>query len=188
MCGEYLKCLDRLQEWVPHTNTRKKRSYQYTCVYKYFVLDVQPPRPPDLNYLVFLSVGHVKIPVFFFQLQLNVKKHFTIALFMLVRSFTTLPGSSKGCDTLGICCELWLDKQKELEGYEIANVHTKCILSAVSKILHIEGIYSRYSMKPPPPKKKTTYFRTSLHGLLSLFLCEGLTTEVCPSFVGTPCT
>lgn len=53
----------------------------------------------------FLSVGHVKILVFF-QLQLNVKKHFTIALFMPVRSFTTLPVSSKGCDTLGICCEL----------------------------------------------------------------------------------
>jgi hypothetical protein len=37
-------------------------------------------------------------------------------------------------------------------------------------------------MNPP----ENTHFRTPLYGLLSLFLCEELTIEVCPSIVGTP--
>ena len=87
----------------PHHHEEK--TFMSVYVYKHLVLDVQPPRPPDLNDLVFLSVGHVKI-LGFFQLQVNVKRQFTITLFMPVKPFTTLPGPSKECDTLGICCEL----------------------------------------------------------------------------------
>jgi hypothetical protein len=101
-----------------------------------------------------LSVGTFKTPQ---CIQLHLKSEETLyqRIFMPVK-LETIQGPMKMCDSLWsdesmhaliqdedtwiICCEMWLDKQREHESCWTVNAYCKFIVSVVSKMLHRQGI------------------------------------------------
>jgi hypothetical protein len=76
--GMYLKFLDRLQSWVPHTRTRKN------------VL-VQPPHSPDLNASDSYLLGHLKPLGYSGPIEMKVTLH--LRILMHVKPFPNTPGT-----------------------------------------------------------------------------------------------
>jgi hypothetical protein len=88
----YLKCLNKLQKWVPHTKTRKEFVSLYVC--KHF-LSAVPPHSPNLSPLDFHLWGHFKPKCI--QLQFKMKRHLTNSFLMPVKPLATTPGPWEVC-------------------------------------------------------------------------------------------
>jgi hypothetical protein len=58
----YLKFLNTFRSELPHIKTRKKVHINLGPQEKNLIFEVQPPRSPDLNPLVFYLCGHLKKP------------------------------------------------------------------------------------------------------------------------------
>jgi hypothetical protein len=113
------KAFGKFQECITHIKTRRK--FTNNICPKTVVLEVQPPRSPDLGPLDIHLCGRC------IQFKLEVKRQITDAILKSVKPFAIAPGPVKWWDSpwstvsvralnyvgdiLSIYCELWLDKQ-----------------------------------------------------------------------------
>jgi len=126
----FIKCVDRLQDWASHSTSREKVQSLYARKHS-FRVTVPHIRQTSVFCILSVRTGHLKIIVSSAEIEVEIEE-------MSPTRFLCLSGISKQRrdiwkdatfldvsmhaliqleDTVGICCELWLDRQLELNTY-----------------------------------------------------------------------
>ena len=131
------------------------------------------------QHCIFLCVRTLKNPsIFSSSCKVTLYKY----IFIPPKSFTATPGLSKECnsppircvhacpdwgeDILCICCELWLDKQKESDSYYIGNVYLNVLHELQVKYYIVKVFIVECNLSV---KLKNNLFPDNVH--INFFLC-----------------